>query len=66
MLETIVGILGTAFLLVVGWTIQLGNRVSVLEKGEEDLTELLNARFDAIDARLDRIDRSLNGYLKGR
>ena len=65
MIETIVGILSTAFFIVVGWTIQLGNRVSVLEKGAKDLDILINARFDAVDARLERIERSLNGYLKG-
>ena len=65
-LETIVGILGTAFLLVVGWTIQLGNRVSVTETKQMDLETLINTRFDAVDDRLDRIERSLNGYLKGK
>ena len=66
MLETIVGILGTAFLLVVGWTIQLGNRVSITETKQKDLETLINTRFDAVDDRLDRIERSLNGYLKGK
>ena len=65
MIETIVGILSTAFFIVVGWTIQLGNRVSILEKGAKDLDILINTRFDAVDGRLDRIESVLNGYLKG-
>ena len=65
MIETLMGILGTAFLLIAGWTMRLGNRVSVVETKQTDLETLINARFDAVDDRLDRIERSLNGYWKG-
>ena len=52
MLDTIVGIFG--------WTIQIGNRVSVTEIKQEDLVTLINTRFDAVDNRLDRIEERLN------
>ena len=75
MLETIVGILGTAFVGVVGWVITLGTRVSVLEKGDADLVTLIETKFEELDKReamraeeanrrLDRIERGMNGQLK--
>jgi hypothetical protein len=65
MLETLIGILGTGFLGMIGWVIQLGSRVSVAETRHEDLLELINTRFDEVSRRLDRIERAMNGALKG-
>lgn len=65
MLETVIGILSTAFFIVVGWSIQLGNRVTIVETKQEDLTELINRRFDFVEQRLGRIEDGMNGHLKG-
>lgn len=65
MLQTIVSLLGTALIGVIAWTVQLGNRVSVTETRQQDLPALLDAKFDPINVRLARIERSLNGHLKG-
>lgn len=63
MLEGIVGILGTAFLAVVGWALHLSTRVSVLETQSEGLKELLEVKFDEVNRRLGRIERAMNGHL---
>ena len=63
MLEAFVSVLGMAFLGIFGWVIQLGNRVSVVETENKGLRELINTRFDGVDGRLDRIERSMNGHL---
>ena len=64
MQETILGILSAAFFGVFGWAFSLSNRVTKLETQYEGLETLLNTRFDAIDGRLDRIERSMNGHLR--
>jgi len=70
MVETIVGILGAAFIGIVGWVIKLGSRVSVTEVYQGGLKEVIEARFDNVDnqfenvdQRLSRIERSMNGHL---
>ena len=69
--NTFIGILGTATLAIIGYAIALGTRVNVQEQKLIDLKELINVqfealghRFDAINIRLSRIDRALNGRLK--
>lgn len=64
MIETVLGILGTAFIGVIGWTVQLGSRVSVLESRHVDLMTLINTQFREVNRRLDRIERAMNGHLK--
>lgn len=64
MLETVLGLMGTAMLGVAAWTFQLGNRVTRIETRQDDLPTLLDAKFDPINQRLARIERALNGVLK--
>jgi hypothetical protein len=68
MIEAIVGVLGMAMIGVIGWIVALGSRVSVLESQREDLPELLdaklettNVKIDEANRRLDRIERGMNG-----
>jgi hypothetical protein len=66
MLETIIAILASAPVIgVVAWAIQLGNRVTKVETQFEDISDLLDAKFEPIYQRLDRIERAMNGNLKG-
>ena len=76
MLEAIVGILGVATIGSLGWAYSLGNQVAELKttaialaKSEEDfrdfLDKLLDAKFTPINQRLERIERGMNGALKG-
>lgn len=64
MLDTIVSILGLAFLGVFGWVIDLGNRVSIVETKHDGLILLINTRFNEMSRRLGRIEKSLNGHLR--
>jgi hypothetical protein len=64
MIEIISTIAGSgAFIAVVGWAYTLGNRVTKVETQHEGIEELINARFDAVEHRLERIERSMNGHL---
>lgn len=69
MFTTIVSIIGTAAFAAIGWIFQKGiavsTRVSVIETRQEDLPDLINARFADVSRRLDRIERAMNGALKG-
>jgi hypothetical protein len=53
-----------AFLAVVGWAANIGNRVTKIETRQEDLPALITAKFDAVEQRLDRIERAMNGNNK--
>ena len=68
MLDWIAGILSTALLAVFGWAFHINTKVNVLDQQHKDfkgyLAELLDAKFDLVHQRLDRIDRSLNGKLR--
>lgn len=52
------------------WGLRLEGRVNTIDQLEkqksEDLKELFNTRFNAMDQRLERIERSLNGSLYGQ
>jgi hypothetical protein len=72
--SAIVTVLGSASFACIGWVFQrayvLGTRVSVLETKQADLPNLINSKFDgmgykidAMNARLDRIERAMNGAL---
>jgi hypothetical protein len=63
MLEALVGILGTAVLGVFGWSFSISNRITKMETKQEDLPKYLDAKFDGLDARLERIERAMNGSL---
>lgn len=64
LLPSLVNIFGAAALGALGWAYLLHGRVSHLEGQYETLTCLIKTRFDAADKRLDRIERSLNGFLQ--
>ena len=68
MIESIVGILGIATAGSLTWAYNLGTKVATLEKSENDfrdfMDQLLDAKFEPIYQRLDRIERSMNGNLK--
>lgn len=55
---TIVSVFG-----ITVWSIRLEGRVNAQEQRYDDLKELINARFDASDNRLTRIEHSMNGFL---
>lgn len=66
------GIFGCAFLGIFAWSVQLGNRVSMLEQSPRisvlesrhtDLLTLINTKFEDMNRRLDRIERAMNGAL---
>lgn len=59
MLETLLGILGTVMLAVVGWAFQLSNRVTKLEAKEESVKSYLDTKFEEVNRRLDRIERKI-------
>lgn len=61
MIEYVVGLIGTACLAVFGWAFTLHARVAVLEKGEGDLKELIESKFDDMGNRLARIESAMNG-----
>lgn len=62
-LEAITGFIGTACLGSFAWVFQLGNRVTKVETKVEDLPTLINSQFEALDQRLERIERAMNGSL---
>lgn len=76
MFNAIITVMGAAILGIFGWAFQLNSRVSVQETKHDDLKDLINTKMDAlkdniefnynsISARLDRIERAMNGALKG-
>lgn len=69
MLAAILSVLGTAGFAALGWAMQrsvsIGNRVSIIETKQEDLPVLINMRFAEVSRRLDRIERAMNGHLRG-
>jgi hypothetical protein len=56
MLETIVGIIGVGLLGVIGWAVQLGNKVAVVETEQANLAKTLEWKLDDIKDRLERIE----------
>lgn len=68
------GLLSTTIVGIVTWGASLTGRTVALEtkveaivdgesKTQEFLEKLINQRFDATDARIGRIERSMNGHL---
>ena len=45
------------------WALRLEGRIDTSEARYNDLKELINTRFDDSGNRLDRIERSMNGFL---
>lgn len=66
MLDIFAGLLGTALFGALGWAVQLSNRVSVVEAEHEGLKELIEAKFDGVYQRLDRIEWAMNGHPEGK
>lgn len=65
MVEIIMAVAGSGAVVgIVGWIIQLGNRVSVVEAQRDGLVDLINSQFKDVGRRLDRIERGMNGHLK--
>ena len=61
-LVSLLAVLGSAAVAATVWFVRLEGRVNVLDQRFLDLKELIEQRFDAIDARLERIERHvLNG-----
>lgn len=65
MLDWIYKILIPAVIAIIGWAIRLESRVSVQDQKHLALKELIESRFDETSDRLDRIERVLNGALRG-
>jgi hypothetical protein len=65
MLEAIAGTFGVAFLAVFGWAYTLSNRVLVVETSYNGLEELIEAKFDEVNRRLERIEAVMIGQIKG-
>lgn len=53
-----------ALVSIIGYAFNLGNRITKVETQHEGLHELINAQFAAVNLRLQRIERALNGALK--
>lgn len=48
MLDTLVGILGTATMGIFGWAINLNSRLGIQERAYVDLVKLIDAKFDGV------------------
>jgi len=68
MVTAIISLLGTVFVGCFAWLFQRAvsneGRISAVETKQEDLPALLTIQFNAVNSRLDRIERALNGHLK--
>ena len=61
---TIVIFFATSIFCIIAWALRLEGRVNTADQRHLDLKELINTRFDSVDDRLDRVERSINGHLK--
>lgn len=61
MLTTLISIFSVAVFGAIGWAVQLSNRVSATEQGQEDVKDLINARFDELDRRLEKMEVGIFG-----
>lgn len=53
--------LATSLVGVIVWAIRLEGRVNTSDQKHSDLKELINAKFEGLDKRLERMERILNG-----
>lgn len=53
-------VLSTAIIALGGWIISVDRKVTK----QETLKELMEVKFNEVNGRLSRIERSLNGHLK--
>ena len=51
---------------VIVWALRLEGRINTADQKYLDLKELINTKFDSVSDRLERIERSLNGYLHAK
>lgn len=64
-IKYLLSVLGMSILAIFGWGFNLSNRVTAIEQKQMDIPDLLDAKFDSVNFRLERIERALNGYMKG-
>ncbi len=62
MITGLLSAVSTLVVAILGWAVRTEQRMSVLETRLPDLREILDTRLEAIEARLARIERSLNGH----
>lgn len=62
-LSSFIVVISGMLLSVIAWAFTTQSRVSVLETKDIDLKKLIEVQFTAVNTRLDRIDKSLNGHL---
>jgi hypothetical protein len=62
--EFLIGMGVASSAALVSWIVNVSGRVAALEAQFCDIKTLINARFDSSDARLERVERSMNGFLK--
>lgn len=61
--QAVAGLLTLGIGSLAGWVWSISSKVTVLETKEPGLKEILDVKFEAVDQRLGRIERALNGYL---
>lgn len=71
MFEIILGIIGTGMLGSLGWLFisvtDAHKKVALLEQDiKEFLPELLDTKLENVNFRLERIEKGMNGHLKGK
>lgn len=73
-IDALIALIGSVITGTVGWVVKrnqentstLSNhdkRIALCEQAFVDLKELINSRFDGLEGRQDRVERSLNGFL---
>lgn len=68
MIESILAALGVVIgplLAGIYKLVGLNTRVALVEQKQQDQLILIDTKLDAIDQRLARIERAMNGHLKG-
>ena len=59
MLEALFGAICTVAIGLVGWGVRLESRTNVSEQRHDDLKELIETKFEVVVAKLDAFDRRL-------
>lgn len=64
MQEVILGLFSAIMLAAFGFVVQVNSKVAKVEAKNEDLVALIEAKFEGLDRRLERIEVACNGYLR--
>jgi hypothetical protein len=64
MLEYVYNFISVCTIGIIAWAFRISNRVTKVEVVHEGLKELITVRFDAQDARFERLEKQLNGHLR--